>query len=198
MIQSEALTHKQHLIHCLYQKGSKMHEKLHFKGGFPILVYRYESVWSVTSTSTKTAFWAEELKKTLNDLHERQRDKWMESSRRDFTSPRGFPKEMGSLGSDGSLTPCLLTERTLKRYCSPLTRSNTGNRGDDTTTSKLASSQRQLPSRDWGKNTGNEILKKKIWFFVFSPVWYSIAGSKSLIPLFWRKRSSEEGACGWL
>lgn len=106
--------------------------------------------------------------KNLTDLHKRQSDKWMESSRRDFTSPGGFPKEMGSLGSDGSLTPCLLTERTLKRYCLPLTRSNTGNRGDDTTTSTLASSQLLLPTRDWGKNTGNkhrDLGKKKIVFW---------------------------------
>lgn len=105
--------------------------------------------------------------KNLTDLHKRQSDKWMESSRRDFTSPRGFPKEMGSLGSDGSLSPCLLTERTLKRYCLPLTRSNTGNRGDDTTTSKLASSQLLLPTRDWGKNTGNEHGDREKENFVF-------------------------------
>ncbi|KAG7216850.1 hypothetical protein INR49_001504 [Caranx melampygus] len=56
--------------------------------------------------------------------------------------------EMGSLGSEGSLTPYLLMERTLKQYCLPLTRSNTGNLGEFTTMSKLASSQLFFPARD--------------------------------------------------
>lgn len=60
---------------------------------------------------------------------------------------------MGSLGSEGSLTPYLLTERTRKQYCLPLTRSNSGNRGEFTTTSRLASSQLLFPARDWSKHS---------------------------------------------
>ena len=71
-------------------------------------------------------------------------------------SPCGFPKEMGSLGSEGSLTPYLLTERTLKQYCLPLTRSNTGNLGEFTSMSRLASSQLLSPARDWSKHSINK------------------------------------------
>lgn len=63
-------------------------------------------------------------------------------------SPGGVPKEINSLGSEGSLTPYLLTERTLKQYCLPFTRSNTGNLGEFTTMSRLASSQLFFPARD--------------------------------------------------
>lgn len=71
-------------------------------------------------------------------------------STRHFISPCGLPKEMGLLGSEGSLTPCLLMEHTLKRYCSPLTRSNTGNRGDVTSMSRLAGFQLLVTTGVWG------------------------------------------------
>lgn len=75
---------------------------------------------------------------------------------------------MGLLGSEGSLTPCLLMERTLKRYCSPLTRSNTGNRGDVTTMSRLASSQLLFPTRVWG-NDHTGLFRGSFFLVVFPP-----------------------------
>lgn len=76
-------------------------------------------------------------------------------------SPCGFPKEINALGSEGSLTPYLLMERTLKQYCLPFTRSNTGNLGAFTTMSILANSQLLFPARDWSKYS---IRKAKIPF----------------------------------
>lgn len=87
------------------------------------------------------------------DLYNRPCNKW--AGAHDIAhcvSPCGVPKEMGSLGSEGSLTPYLLMERTLKQYCLPLTRSNTGNLGEFTTMSRLASSQLFFPARDWSKH----------------------------------------------
>lgn len=95
------------------------------------------------------------FQQSLSDLHKRQSDKEVKHSTHHFISPCGLPKAMGLLGSEGSLTPCLLMEHTLKRYCSPLARSNTGNRGDVTSTSRLAGFQLFVTTGVWGnEHTG--------------------------------------------
>lgn len=75
-------------------------------------------------------------------------------------SPRGSASQTGRLGSEGSLTPYLLMERTRKQYCLPLTRSRAGKRGELTSVSRLASSQLFFPATDWIKS-GRKIMLKK-------------------------------------
>lgn len=103
------------------------------------------------------------FQQSLSDLYKRQSNKEVKHSTHHFISPCGLPKEMGLLGSEGSLTPCLLMEHTLKRYCSPLTRSNTGNRGDVTSTSRLAGFQLLVTTEVWEMNTQAFFRGKQHW-----------------------------------
>lgn len=70
--------------------------------------------------------------------------------------PCGFARETGALGSEGSLTPYLLTERTLKQYCFSFARPNTGNLGELTTMSRLARPQLFCPAKDWPRCSINK------------------------------------------